>query len=740
MTPAKTPQTNSHPLKQGLNPEQIRAVEATEGPVLILAGAGSGKTKTLTHRIAYLMHEKGVAAGRILAVTFTNKAAQEMRERLAKLLRFPEGAAAGRPWSLDQRGMPLIGTFHSTSVRLLRREGESIGLRRDFTILDAGDQLSLMKKTAKDLSLPPDQVNPAALLHAVSRAKNQLIGPEEFAGRVDSYFEEKVAQAYQHYQKQLRAKNALDFDDLIGETVRLFREHPKTLARYQDLFRYLLVDEYQDTNHAQYQLVSLLADAHRNLFVIGDDYQSIYGWRQADIKNILSFEKDYPEATVIKLEQNYRSSGTILEAANEVIRNNPNQRHKKLWTAQKGGHPIKAVTVEDEKTEAEFVATEIERLHREDKRAFHDCAILYRTNGQSRALEEAFLKHSLPYRIVGGVRFYERKEIKDALGYLRLVWNPSDTLALERVINEPRRGIGDKTLAEWLTQAVQAGKDPIAFGSGADNLTLFQTKKAAAIRDFCATILAQRTALAQAESLSGFIQETLRKTGYWKSLDDGTEEGETRLENVQELLSVAKKFSGFKPEEALSLFLEEVALASDTDSIDQKLDAIHLMTLHSAKGLEFPVVFMVGLEEGIFPHSRSAFSPSELEEERRLMYVGLTRAKEQLYLVSADLRTLFGSTQVNPPSRFLGEIPEHLVERHEEARQSFFHDFGHPKESAKGQKKISSGGNFRPGDSVAHPTFGDGVVISLDGGIATVAFKKKGLKKLALDLAPLTKK
>ncbi len=738
MPHAKKPSSSDHPLKQGLNPEQVRAVEATEGPVLILAGAGSGKTKTLTHRIAYLMHDRGVAAGRILAVTFTNKAAQEMRERLAKLLRLPKNAAAGPGWTLGHGQMPQIGTFHSTAVRLLRREGEQVGLKRDFTILDAGDQLALMKRVAKELRLPPDQINPNALLHAVSRAKNQLIGPETFATRVDSYFEEKVAEAYRHYQHQLKAKNALDFDDLIGETVRLFRERPEVLARYQDLFRYLHVDEYQDTNHAQYQLITLLAGAHRNLFVIGDDYQSIYGWRQADIRNILSFEKDYPEATVIKLEQNYRSTGTILEAANEVIRHNRDQREKKLWTAALDGEPIRAVTVEDEKAEAEFVAGEIGRL-RESGSAFGDCAVLYRTNGQSRALEEAFLRRSLPYRIVGGVRFYERKEIKDALAYLRLVWNHRDVLALERVINEPRRGIGEKTLGQWLADAAGDGTDPISFGSEASRLSAFQPKKATAIADFCRTVLKQREDLSTTESLAAFIQGTLKSVGYWKSLDDGTEEGEVRLENVQELLSVAKKFTGLRAEEALPLFLEEVALASDTDQIDQRQDAVHLMTLHSAKGLEFPTVFMVGLEEGIFPHSRSAFSSAELEEERRLMYVGLTRAKERLYLVSADLRTIFGATQVNPPSRFLGEIPDHLVERKEAPRRNFFGMSGY-RAPTKEKKKLADAEHFRPGDSVSHPTFGDGVIVSLEDGVANVAFRKKGLKRLALDLAPLTKK
>jgi DNA helicase-2/ATP-dependent DNA helicase PcrA len=730
-----------HRLERDLNPEQAKAMKTTEGPVLILAGAGSGKTKTLTHRIAYLIQEKGVRAHNILAVTFTNKASQEMRERIVRLL--SEHAPAPDPdaepfFPSYNVQLPHIGTFHNTCSKILRREIEILGYGRSFNISDDQDQLSLMKKTLKALNINPDQIQPRSILNAISRAKTDLLDAEQFALSAGSYYEEVVARAYKEYQQELRRTNTLDFDDLIFLTVKLFREFPAALEKYQNLFRYIMVDEYQDTNHSQYVLINLLAQKHRNLFVIGDDYQSIYGWRQADIRNILDFEKDYPDAQIITLERNYRSTQIILDAAGSVIAKNENQRHKKLWTETKEGELVTFATLRDEREEAEYVAHEIREAVRGQGRKFIDFAVLYRTNAQSRMMEEAFLRASLPYRVVGGIKFYQRKEVKDVIAYLRLVRNFGDELALERVINEPKRGLGKATLAKWLEYA--RANDLDAIGAG---LTLtaeasgLRGAKIKAVRNFCDLIVRFRATLGQSSSLAGFIGVVIEESGYLKSLDDGTGEGEQRQENVRELLSVAQKFAEQAPEEALGFFLEEVALASDTDSIDQNQDAVHLMTVHSSKGLEFPVVFLIGLEEGIFPHSRSALSPQELEEERRLMYVGLTRAKEKIYLFCADTRTIFGSTQINPPSRFIAEIPDRLVEELEITRSTLIRTLGQTKEAK--EKLFARSTDFRPGDSVSHPDFGNGLVIAKDDALATVAFKKVGVKKLALGIADLKK-
>ncbi len=723
-----------------LNPEQRRAVETTEGPVLIVAGAGSGKTKTLTHRIAFLMQEKKIQARNILAVTFTNKAAEEMRGRIKTLL----GSKAENDTTL-----PHVGTFHSICSRILRKEIAVLGYKPSFTILDGDDQLALMKRVMKSLEIDPKNIHPRALLDAVSRAKNQLSDELLFESQAGNYYEELVAKAYRKYQEELRGSHSLDFDDLLGLTIRLFREFPSVLDRYRALFQYILVDEYQDTNHAQYMLIHLLAERHRNVFAIGDDYQSIYGWRQADIRNILNFEKDYPEAAIVMLDQNYRSTQTILDAAGSVIERNTHQRHKKLWTKKKRGDPITVFEAEDEREEARYVAQNIQSLVREKKRPFSDFAVLYRTNAQSRALEEACLTLSLPYQIVGGLKFYQRKEIKDALSYLRLVSNHADAFSLARIVNEPVRGIGAKTLEKWLAGAKGAHTDPIAFAEdiSEESLGIVRSKRET-ISNFASVIHACTEKLEEASSLSVFLAGILEATGYRKSLEDGTEEGMTRLENVKELFSVAKKYDKIPLKEAVLLFLEEVALVSDTDTLDGTSNAVRLMTLHSAKGLEFPFVFIVGLEEGIFPHSRSAVSPAELEEERRLMYVGLTRAKERAWLVSAETRMIFGSTQMNAPSRFIGEIPEHLIEVEERKRgreKSEFSESSFSKPDISGdalsfgtQKKVKSK-TFRPGDSVLHPTFGNGVVVKVEGTLATVAFRTRGIKKLALGIAPLEK-
>ncbi len=727
-------------LERELNPEQVRAMKATDGPVLILAGAGSGKTKTLTHRLAYLMYEKNVPPSHILAVTFTNKASQEMKERIAHLLsrmRSENGTE-----QTYRSALPHIGTFHNICAKILRQEIEILGYGKNFNISDDQDQLSLMKKVMKSQNISTEQIAPRSILSALSKAKNELLDEEQFAAQAGSYYEEMVAKAYRQYQQELRKSNMLDFDDLIFLTVRLLRDHVSILEKYQNQFRYIMVDEYQDTNHSQYTLITLLAKKHRNLFVIGDDYQSIYGWRQADIRNILDFEKDYPDAKIITLDRNYRSTQIILDAAGSVIARNENQRHKKMWTEITEGETITVFSARDEREEAEYVVQEVVRQASAQNRPMSDFAVLYRTNAQSRMMEEAFLRASLPYRVVGGIKFYQRKEIKDIIAYLRLTKNPLDNLALERIINEPKRSIGKATLEKWLKSAQNEGKGMLEAGYALTAETSgLREVKIRSIHDFCELMSSFRESIESSKSLFHLIGHILKKSGYLKSLDDKTSEGETRQENVRELLSVAKKYDEYETGEALQLFLEEVTLASDTDSIDRSLPTIHLMTIHSSKGLEFPVIFVIGLEEGIFPHSRSAFSPHELEEERRLMYVALTRAKQKVYLLFADQRTIFGSTQINPTSRFVGEIPEHLV-KEERLKRTDMTVTAFTEEQFKRKPKIklfSKSDAFRPGDSVKHPDFGQGLIVTLANDIATIAFKKKGLKKINISLASLEK-
>lgn len=748
--------------ENGLNPEQLRAVLQTEGPVLILAGAGSGKTKTLTHRIAYLIEEKKISPDNILAVTFTNKAAEEMRERVKKLLSQSEAAEYG--------ALPLpqyIGTFHNICSRILRREIETLnlGYNKRFNILDSHDQETLVKKAMKELDINPDQVKPRALMDTISRAKNKFLGAEQFASEAGSYYEEIVAKVYAHYQKSLLAANALDFDDLIMLTVKLFQTHQPVLEKYQNTFRYVMVDEYQDTNYPQYLFAHLLAKKHHNIFVIGDDYQSIYGWRQADIQNILNFEKDYPEAAVITLDRNYRSTQIILDAASGIIEKNIHQRHKKLWTETEAGELITLVPAEDEEAEARFVAETIQRENT-NGRSFSHFAVLYRTNAQSRILEEMFLRHSILYRIVGGLKFYQRKEIKDVIAYVRLLENPRDTLALERIINEPKRGLGKATLEKWVAFAIENKLDLLEAGYKlTEEKGGLREQKIKTIKDFAGIFFSLRETMSARSDLKlpELLDLITKKSSYFDSLEDGTDDGEMRQENVKELLSVARKYSEMPLDEALHRFLEETALSSDTDEIDTNNDAVHVMTVHSAKGLEFQQVFILGLEEGLFPHSRSALSPQELEEERRLMYVGLTRAKEKVYLLYTEQRTLFGSTQANAPSRFLQEIPEHLTEEVERVSSGMlgkryfkksFHRFPKYTQSndipiIKTQKlsssqdkneKLLAPQNFRPGDTVEHPQFGMGLIISIDDKLATIAFKRAGVKKIMLGAVPLEKR
>ncbi len=622
-----------HPLLQGLNEHQQAAVLATEGPVLVLAGAGSGKTKALTHRIAYLLKEKQVSPFNILAVTFTNKAAGEMMARIAALM--------GKP---GQMRMPFMGTFHSIGVKILRKDGHHIGLDPNFTIYDTDDQLSLIKIICNELGINSKQHSPRAIRSHISGAKNELITAKEYRKYAHGYFQTIVADVYSRYEASLENAQAVDFDDLIGLPVKLFTTTPEVLDRYQELFTYIMIDEYQDTNKAQYEFVRCLASKYRNVFVVGDDAQSIYGFRGANFRNILDFEKDYPDAKVIKLEQNYRSTQVILDASNAVIERNSQRFKKTLWTEKQSGSPITVYNAQDGRDEAEFIVTELISLQKQGYQ-LGDVAILYRTNAQSRALEEVCLNYNIPYRLVGAVRFYERKEVKDILAYLRFICNPRDEVSFERLISVPPRGIGDKSVA--MLKDVVFGDLPV------ESLNPRITKAWAPLAMLLDSWRLKMPNLTVAE----LIDLVVDQSGYKTFLLDGSPEGEMRYENVKELKSVASLT------EDLQTFLAEVALVADLDGYNPEEEAITLMTLHSAKGLEFPVVFLVGMEEGLFPSLRSVMDPMELEEERRLCYVGLTRAKEKLYCIHAATRLLYGGIQVNLPSRFISEIPEHLVDK-----------------------------------------------------------------------------
>lgn len=722
---------------ENLNPAQKEAVEATEGAVLVIAGAGSGKTKALTHRVAYLIREKGVAPRNILAVTFTNKAAQEMKERILGLL---DG---------NKDRLPLVGTFHSICVRILRQEIEKIGYKKSFNIFDTQDQESLMKKVLKELEINADQFKPKAMLGAISKAKNELRSVEGFAAQTGGYYEEIVAKVYVAYQKRLKEQDALDFDDILMLIVTVFQKFPEVLEKYQNLFRYIMVDEYQDTNHAQYTLVRMLAQKWGNICVVGDDWQGIYSWRGADIQNILDFEKDYPQARVIKLEQNYRSTQNILDAAYGVISKNINRKDKEIWTDNKGGQMLTVYEAYDERREAEFIIGEIIAYKAEHKCDLNDFVVLYRTNAQSRIVEEAMLRNSIPYRIIGGVKFYQRKEVKDVIAYLRLIQNFNDEVALERIINEPRRGVGEVSLKKWLGFAREQGLDYVAAGLVIDGDSKLNAGKIEAIKKFCNFIVRAEEKIAKTK-VTDLMEFVFAESGYGKFLLDGTDEGQTRYENVRELLTVSKKYDEYVGKEGLSLFLEEVALIADTDNIDQSTESVHLMTLHSAKGLEFKVVFIIGLEEGILPHSRSLIDYGEMEEERRLMYVGITRAKEKVYLVYTRERNIYGSLQINSPSRFMDDIPAHLLEEDDKSKtsdvkfQRSYLPAGRSQKSqsldftqtADGKPRIA---DYKDGDRVDHEAFGPGLIISVQGDILTIAFSKAGLKKLSASIAPLRK-
>ena len=635
-----------------LNDKQKEAVLSTEGPCLVIAGAGSGKTKVLTHKIAYLMQEKNVKPWSILAITFTNKAANEMKERVENLV----GDVAKNMW---------IGTFHSICVRILRRYIDRIGFTSSFIIFDSSDQRTLVKQCLKQLNIDDKMLNDRAVLSEISNAKNEMLEPDAYKLRTNNEIrKETIAKVYELYQKRLRENNAIDFDDIINYTIRILSENPDVLEYYSNKFEYVLVDEYQDTNKAQFTLVSILAALHGNITVVGDNDQGIYSFRGADITNILNFEKDFPGTKIIKLEQNYRCTQNILDAANAVIKNNETKYEKKLWTENGKGGMITVFRGNDEYDEANFIVENINKLRREEYMTYNDFAILYRMNSQSRSIEDILRRENVPYKIIGGLKFYERKEIKDTIAYLRLIQNPSDNLSLTRIINEPKRGIGKTSLDNVQQIAMQSETSMYDVIKRADEFGL--NRVFVNSREFISQIEELR-AKKDHIKISDLIKETLNKTGYTKALEDeDTTEAETRLENIEEFLTVAMEFEEQMAENSLEEFLEGITLSSDIDNADDQEDSVTLMTLHSAKGLEFPVVFLVGMEEGIFPGYKSIGEPKELEEERRLCYVGITRAKQNLFISCARQRTIFGSTSCNQVSRFVKEIPKELMDGFDE--------------------------------------------------------------------------
>ncbi len=735
----------------GLNPQQAEAVINTEGPMLIMAGAGSGKTKVLTCRVANLL-QKGVRPYRILAITFTNKAAAEMRERVNNM----SGPAAKDVW---------LFTFHAFCARFLRMEIDKLpGYGGNFAIYDTADSQNLIKQILKEMNLDDKRFQPSGILSRISNAKNALQDAEAFARQAGDFYEQKVADIYSRYEQKLQLNNALDFDDLLMLSIKLLQENKEVREKYQDRFDYLLVDEYQDTNHAQYLLTKFLAAKHRNICVVGDADQSIYGWRGADIQNILDFEKDYPDAKVIKLEQNYRSTQIILDAANAVIENNTGRKPKNLWTENKSGADIIYFQAVDERDEARFVIEQLQNLQRTENKKLGDMAILYRTNTQSRIFEEMLIKSGISYNMVGGLKFYERKEIKDIIAYLRVIFNPADSLSLLRIINVPKRGIGDASLAK--IQAYAA----------ANNVSLFEAvSNAAAIDglssrfvsklDDLAGIIFELMNLASEAPVEDLIDRVLRDTGYLEELEnERTPQAQSRIDNLHELISVAQEFAASEEENNLENFLAHVALVSDIDDTELGEDAITLMTLHSSKGLEFPVVFLVGMEEGLFPHARTLMDETEIEEERRLCYVGITRAKEKLFLSSTKMRTIYGNTVTYPPSRFLQEIPARLVKTiKRQERFSALENFKQVSEkySARPQKPASTfnphsfmpqkpaaaaggtGTRFNTGDRVSHSKWGEGMVVSVkdspDGQEVKVAFAGAGVRSLLTKYAVLKK-
>jgi len=711
-----------------LNSEQRQAVTHKEGPLLVLAGAGSGKTRVLTYRMAYLMKNARVNPRNILAITFTNKAAREMKDRINLLM--PETKSL------------LVSTFHSACVRFLRMDIDKLGYNRNFIIFDNHDQQVVIKDCLKTLNIDDKRYSPSAVLRFIGGAKDTLLTPKKCADQAKDIRETTMAQLYELYQKRLRDSNAMDFDDLIMNTALLFKQNPEVLSYYQNRFKYILVDEYQDTNLAQYELIKMMAEEHRNLCVVGDDDQSIYSFRGADIRNILEFEVDFPDATVIRLEQNYRSTQSILDAANSVIDHNFGRKKKKLWTENGEGEKISLATLENEYEEAQYISREIERLIVEKGCSYGDFAVLYRTNAQSRVIEEIMVRAGLPYKIVGGLKFYQRKEIKDILSYLRIVANPSDNVSLERVINVPRRGIGKTTLENLKEVAASENVSMYDIISNVDMSPLTSAAKNK-LNKFYVLIEGLREA-SKKMAISDLMEYILQETGYHASLaSESTPDAISRLENLQEMVGAAKEFERRSPDVGLEDFLSELALVADIDDVEEEEQAIILMTLHSAKGLEYPVVFLAGLDEGIFPHSRSMLDDDQLEEERRLCYVGMTRAREKLYLTRAWQRSIYGNTSYYTASRFLDEIPQELLEevsfneKKEQPRRSSYCDDFAPSYSASYSRTLT------PGDRVSHSKWGEGIVVDIDGmdedAEVSISFPEIGVKHLILKYAPIVK-
>jgi DNA helicase-2/ATP-dependent DNA helicase PcrA len=718
-----------------LNPPQLEAVTAPDGPLLVFAGAGSGKTRVLTYRIAHLILTGRAHPDQVLAVTFTNKAAREMRDRIVALLGGGDAGYQAPAW---------MGTFHSIMGRILRRDAHLIGVDRSYVIYDEADRLAAMKRAMRKLALDEKRFPPSAIVQRISHAKNEMLGPEEYAAQAEDYFSEVVSRVYPLYEESMRAASALDFDDMLLMTVRLFREANGALEKWQDRFRHVLVDEYQDTNRVQYTLVQLLSEKHRNLCVVGDDDQSIYRFRGADVRNILSFERDFPEARVVKLEQNYRSTQHILDAAHAVIKSVPDRADKKLWTDAGTGQKVFLGQVYDEEEEAAHVAAEVRRLTTQEDFALNDIAVLYRTNAQSRALEETLVRQGIPYKLIGGVRFYERREIKDALAYLRLVFNPSDVIAFRRVVNVPRRKIGDKTVAAIEAAATERGVSLSEVLRDPESITGIGNAGVEALTEFRDLIDGLRADVEKV-ALPDLIEEVLVRTGLQRMVNDGSDEGADRWQNLLEFKGLASEYVGLSGSEALFRMLEDAALVSDVDDLDESKPGMTLITLHMVKGLEFPVVFMVGMEEGLLPHLRAIEEPGGVDEERRLAYVGMTRAMRRLYLFHTFRRHLFGVSNLNLPSRFLAELPEAIIER------------------PAGSTRIQRGGNranvldaiakrppapaepvvqrYSEGERVKHRTFGAGVVVkstlTRTDEELIVRFDNVGIKIISASIAPL---
>jgi DNA helicase II / ATP-dependent DNA helicase PcrA len=713
---ATTPET----YLQDLNPAQREAVLTTEGPVLVIAGAGSGKTRVLTRRIAHLLHAVGVKPPEILAITFTNKAAGEMRERLVDLVGPPARAA----W---------VMTFHAACGRILRREAPRLGYRTNFTIYDSADQVRLVKQCLEELDRDPKRFTPRGIHSQISNAKNQLIGPEEYKSRVASFYDQTVADVYELYQRRMFGSNAVDFDDMLYLTVDVLERFPEAREKWQKAFRYVLVDEYQDTNHAQYRLLQLLAEPDLNVFAVGDPDQSIYAFRGADIRNVLEFERDFPGAKTIALEQNYRSTNNILEAANGVIAHNRERKPKNLWSDLGEGDPVRAVEVEDEHAEARYVAAEIAMLVEQGYNG-NEVAVFYRTNAQSRVLEDVLVRQGVAYQVIGGPRFYERAEIKDLVAYLQVIDNPYDAVSLLRIANRPRRGIGDSTLAKLMSFADDAEMSlwEAMDRCEAAGVGTAPAKAVAAFRTVVLSLMSSAEELDVAELIEGVLD----RSGYLESLEaERTIEAQGRIENLQELVALAREWLESATEPSLSSFLQEVSLYSDQDAIRGEGSLVTLMTLHNAKGLEFRAVYLIGMEEGIFPHSRS-IEEQGIEEERRLCYVGMTRAMERLTLLHASSRMLYGGRSYNLPSRFLDELPDRHVER-DRLRPASWSNYGAPRASqVQPRDDVPS---LQTGDSVRHGTLGEGVVTRIEpGGVVTVRFASDGSeRRLMLDYAPL---